>query len=237
MWSAVTRIVARSPGRPCARSARAIFFPRIFSDLEVRHAFRTALIEQHPRSPHAYSTPSHQAPTQGVVVCAGASDGFFAASVLKQGGSKIRLVLFEPDASWSEPLRRTFADDSARITIREKKLGSRCTADQTTLDAVADEFGEISFVEADVEGAEPEIIAGGKRALGESRSVRCSICCYHAWEHEKALRQAFEELGFSTSTSRGYFVFSPRAPFLRRAVVYAARDTARNGAKGRGPLQ
>jgi len=72
--------ILTEPGRPFRYvlvGPCKIYFPSQHSDEEIRAAVTTALVEQDPRSPHAYLSDDFDVEDGDTAVLAGASDGIF----------------------------------------------------------------------------------------------------------------------------------------------------------------
>jgi FkbM family methyltransferase len=137
----------------------------------------------------------------------GAFDGDTLASLVSVAGGKIAEYHgYEPDPANFQLLRRTTEALSAHITdrctIRECAVGrrwetltfaatgnvsARAASDGATLvesgpldDLLAD--ARPSFIKMDIEGAEPEAIAGGSGVIARSAPVM-AVCVYHLQSH------------------------------------------------------
>jgi hypothetical protein len=207
-------------GMPVASiNGRRVFFPRTFSDEQVRQAVTVALAEQHELSPHAYLPSTFELEPGGTAVLAGASDGIFCLQIVDR---MEKIYLFEPNAAWHEPLRNTLGPWGDRTEIVGKYLGASDTLDAVTLDTFLG-GRPIRYLQADVEGYESGVLKGAASTIRRSKPLKMSICCYHNHGDAESLHGQIDALGVHTRYSRGYFVMGLRAPYLRRAVIYGEK--------------
>jgi hypothetical protein len=194
-----------------------IYFPADMPDEVVRESVAIALREQHEGSPHEYLNASHDIQSGDTAVLVGASDGIFCLSLIERVR---RAILFEPDARWHAPLRETTRPWADKVEVVPKFLGSVNDDRTVSLDALPG-GREAQYIQADVEGHEAHVIRGAAGTIRGAPRIRMSICCYHNHGDAEELTGMLRDLGLQTRYSHGYFVMGLRAPYLRRAVIYA----------------
>ena len=181
------------------------------------------LAEQIPTSPHLYITDEHKVQAGDVIIDAGVCEGNFA---LKYVDICSKMYLFEPEESWQEPLRQTFKDYLDKVEIIPKFVSDVTNEKNITIDdALPDLSGENIFLKMDVEGAEPKALRGAKRILTNNK-VRASVCTYHNSDDLIKVKNIFQGLGYQTSTSAGYMIFTYdpnifNTADFRKGIVYA----------------
>lgn len=180
--------------------------------------------EQDSQSPHCYENETFKVEHGDVLVDIGAGEGNFALSVVEQAS---RIVLFESNKEWLEPLRATFRPWKDKVTIVNKFVGDINDSTSTTLDEYFSVDEKISFLKIDIEGAESLLLEGSKRILQVQHPLKVAICTYHKPEDEQEFRELLTQYGFATSPSNGFVIlFTDRkmkAPYLRRGLIRATK--------------
>ncbi len=225
--------VARDPASRLPYTVYAgkrLFFPRTWAAAKIRVYFGNLLIEQDIRSPHRYEFESCIVKTGDVVVDAGASEGFFALSVIE---TCAKAYLIECDDLWSEPLRHTFAPWSDKVTFLNTWLADADAPEdgRLTLDTLlGDEH--VGFLKADIEGSECALLRGCKRILERSPAMRAALCAYHSDTDAATLSSLLSEAGFSVSVAQGFMVWmSGQSLSLRRGVVRGVKQPPDTGVR------
>lgn len=197
-----------------------IFFPRAFPNTEIQSAVSIGLMEQDSRSPHRYVTGKFNVDDGDVGVFIGASNGIFCASLIEQLS---KAYLFEPDPVWHEPLRATFSAQADKVEILPLAVGAETRPGQTSLDHFFKNRPGPNYIQADVEGAEMEVLNGAEKLVAESSKLRLSICTYHNSSDFKRFEGFLSGAGYEIGNSRGYYFIGVRYPYFRRGVLYAWR--------------
>lgn len=114
--------------------------------------------EQDGDSPHRYFNGHERYPDrQDIVADIGAAEGNFGLEVV---GLCKKVYLFEYDDEWMMPLKKTFSKWGDKVEIIKKYVGETDDDARVRLDSFfADR--EVSFIKADIEGAEEEMLYGG----------------------------------------------------------------------------
>ncbi len=204
---------------------KRLYFKKRWSKKRIRLSFNELRKEQDIRSPHCYETDGFKIEKGDVLVDIGAAEGIFALSNADKAG---RIVLFESDKEWLEPLKATFAPWIEKVTIVNKFAGDVSNSKCVTLDDYFAPGDKLSFLKIDVEGAESRLLSGCKRILSDVKPLKIAICTYHKAEDEKELNEILVQYGLETSHSDGFLiVYTDRklkAPYLRRGLIRAVRN-------------
>jgi FkbM family methyltransferase len=150
----------------------------------------------------------------------GAHLGYFSLTMATRVGGSGRVVAFEPDPVVAGQLQRNLGLQDhpletvvvplvAAVGARSGRVPFACGADSstgrlsgtggvevevTTLDEAVERFGEPRLVKVDVEGAELEVLRGGRRLLG--RRSATFVVETHSEELERACVRLLESLGY-----------------------------------------
>ena len=205
---------------------RKMYFPndQDFSTRDGERFVVDILLEQRPNSPHCYTEGDHQVREGDVLIDAGVCEGNFA---LRYVDICSKLYLFEPSATWLEPLKCTFRDYRNKVEIISRFVSDVTDDKNITLDdALPDLRGENVFLKMDIEGAEPKALRGAKKILTGNK-VRASVCTYHNADDLIRVKSILRQFGYRTTTSAGYMIFlhDPKifdTADFRKGVVYAA---------------
>lgn len=203
---------------------RRLYFKKRWSKKRIRKSFNELIKEQDSRCPHCYEAKNFKVETGDVLADIGAAEGILALSVVEKAS---RIILFESNKEWLEPLNATFGPWKDKVVIVNKFVSDVTDAKCTTLD---DYFGvdeKLSFLKIDVEGAEANLLNGCKRILQQCKPLKVAICTYHKPEDEHEFTRCLTEYGFETSHSDGFvLLFTDRkikAPYLRRGLIRAIK--------------
>jgi len=203
---------------------KRLYFKRRWSKKRIRLSFNELTKEQDMQSPHRYETDNFKVETGDVFVDIGAAEGNYALSVVEKAS---RIILFESDKEWLEPLGATFAPWKEKVIIVNKFAGDVSNAKSVTLDDYFKADEKVAFLKIDVEGAESRLLDGCKRILREQHPLKVAICTYHKADDERELNEILMKYGFETSHSDGFMlVYTDRklkAPYLRRGLIRAIK--------------
>lgn len=203
-----------------------VFFPKEMGVVDIRAAVYAAFIEQDVLSPHCYNNGCFNFHNEGAGVFIGASDGIYCLSILEYFRS---VYLFEVDQKWIAPLTMTFAPWGDKVKIIQKFVSDRNKDDELTLDTFSQTINdEITYLQADVEGAEKKLLMGAEELLARGKNLKLSICSYHRHSDYSELGNILKSKGFSLSHSQGYLIMwmqvPLRKPYLRRGIIYADKS-------------
>jgi hypothetical protein len=205
-------------------NGKRLYFKKRWGNRKIRTLYNTLLKEQDLQSPHRYLSEQFRFEEGDVLVDAGVAEGNFALSIVEIAS---RIVLFEADKEWIEPLNATFEPWKDKVVIVNKYVSDITNATNITLDDYFTSEEKVSFLKIDVEGAESRLLKGSHRILSESKSLRLAICTYHKQEDEKEFKEILSKYGYTTSHSNGYMLYyydkKLKAPYLRRGLIRAEK--------------
>ena len=213
-----------SSGYPWAEiDGHRVYFPKEMAPGAVRSAVNSALVEQDALSPHCYRAEHFTFRNEGAAVLIGASDGIYCLSIMDHFSS---VYLFEADPKWLAPLTMTFAPWGDKVKIVQKFVSDQDTEQEITFAASIGD--RITYLQADVEGAEKRLLTGARQMLARESGLKLSLCCYHRHNDRVDLGDIVTKHGFSVSFSRGYLIMwmqvPLRKPYLRRGVLHAEKS-------------
>jgi len=154
------------------------------------------------RNFHAYEFEGARLKPNGLVIDAGASEGFFVRYALERGA---KLIVFEPVASLVGALKMTFDEEIANklVSILPYALGatSRMAKLETAEDHLFDSHisyngseikivalddiinhETVDFIKIDIEGSEMDAVEGARKTISKYKP-RLSIAVYHQVEN------------------------------------------------------
>lgn len=202
---------------------KRLYFKRRWGKQKIQNLFNLLSKEQDPRSPHRYLSDQFIFDKGEMLVDVGAAEGNFALSVVEKAS---RLILFEADKEWIEPLKATFEPWKDKVEIVNKFVGDIENAKSTTLDSYICGKNSPMFLKIDVEGAESRLLKGAERILGQ-QALKVAVCTYHKQEDEKQFTALLQQYGFETCCSEGYMLFyfdkKIKAPYFRRGLIRAKK--------------
>lgn len=204
---------------------KRLYFKKRWSKKRIRKSYNELIREQDSESPHRYEDKNFKFENGDVLADIGAAEGNFALSVVDKAE---RIILFESDREWIEPLNATFGPWKNKVTIVQKFVGDIDDSKCTTLDSYFAHDEKLTFLKIDIEGAESLLFRGSKRILSEQNPLKVAVCTYHKQRDEAEFKALLTQSGFQTRHSDGFMlVFTDRkikAPFLRRGIIRAEKQ-------------
>jgi len=206
-------------------NGKRLYFKKRWGKKKIQNLYNLLSKEQDIQSPHR-SLTEHIGLDKGQVrvhLCA--AEGNFALSVVEKAS---RIILFEADKEWIEPLNATFEPWKDKVEIINKFVSNITDSENTKLDDHISVNGTGTFLKIDVEGAESKLLNGCKRILSEQKPLKVAICTYHKQNDEKEFSELLSQKGFKTSPSDGYMLFyydkQLKAPYFRRGLIRAQKN-------------
>lgn len=203
---------------------KKLYFKKRWGRKKIQNLYNLLSKEQDIRSSHRYLTEEFEFENGEVLIDVGAAEGNFALSVVEKAS---RIILFEADKEWIEPLKATFEPWKEKVEIVNKYVSDFTDLLNTKLDDYISVNEAATFLKIDVEGAESRLLKGCKRILSEQRPLKVAICTYHKQNDEKEFTELLIQNGFKTSTSDGYMLFfydkKMKAPYFRRGLIRAQK--------------
>ena len=199
-YNMIIRVFRDDEGYPYVlHKGKKLFFPMKFTDDHVKKSYRTLLHEQDSKNSHHYLEEDRFPQKEDIVADIGAAEGIFALDVVDKCE---KIYLFEMEENWTTPLEKTFALYKDKIEIVKKYVSNKTDDVCVTLD---DFFRnkKITYIKADIEGAEVSMLEGGRKILA-TRIKRALICTYHRSDDEKKVTNVMTEFGFEKQANDGY---------------------------------
>lgn len=203
---------------------KKLYFKKRWSKKKIQNLYNLLSKEQDIRSPHRYLTDQFRFDDGEVLVDVGAAEGNFALSVVEKAS---RIILFEADKEWIEPLNATFEPWKDKVEIVNKFVSNITDSGNAKLDDYISTEVTGTFLKIDVEGAESRLLAGCNRILSDQKPLKVAICTYHKQNDEKEFTSLLTQKGFKTSHSDGFMLFfydkQMKAPYFRRGLIRAEK--------------
>lgn len=202
---------------------KRLYFKRTWSDKQIKRCFKNMALEQDPQSPHCYLTPYFGVSGNDRIMDVGCAEANFSLSVVDKVS---HITLFEVDEQWIEALKMTFKPWKDKVTIVNRFVSNITDVQNITIDDYTAE-NRISFIKADVEGAEEIVLSGATKFLRSAQPLKVAITTYHKQHHGDTLFNILTEAGLSCRYSNGYMILKNqgnlKAPYLRRGLIYAEK--------------
>jgi hypothetical protein len=203
---------------------KKLYFKKKWGKKKIQNLYNLLCKEQDIRSPHRYLTEQFKFEDGEILVDVGAAEGNFALSVVEKAS---RIILFEADKEWIEPLKATFEPWKDKVEIVNKFVSNITDSVNTKLDDYISAETDRIFLKIDVEGAESKLLAGSSRILSDQKPLKIAICTYHKQNDEKEFNALLTQKGFKTSHSDGFMLFfydkQMKAPYFRRGLIRAEK--------------
>lgn len=204
---------------------KKLYFKKRWGKKKIQNLYNLLSKEQDIQSPHRYLTEQFGFDNGEVLVDVGAAEGNFALSVVEKAS---RIILFEADKEWIEPLNATFEPWKDKVEIVNKFVSNISDSQNTRLDDHISVGNAGTFLKIDVEGTESRLLNGCNRILSEKKPLKVAICTYHKQNDEKEFSELLTQKGFETSPSDGYMLFfydkQMKAPYFRRGLIRAQKN-------------
>ena len=200
---------------------RRLFLKREWSEAQCQNYYNSLLMEQDEQSPHRYLKSQDRYPDRGDIVAdIGAAEGIFGLDVIEKVK---KLYLFEADNEWLVPLKKTFCNWEDKIEIISKYVSNEDGDNCISLNVFFKDRN-ITYLKADIEGAEELMLIGGEDVLRE-KVKKALICTYHRPNDEVLIKSFMEKCGFKTEYNDGYVLFiynvkTFKPPYLRKCLLY-----------------
>ena len=201
---------------------KKLYFKKKWGKQKIQNLFNLLSKEQDIRSPHRYLTEQFKFEEGEILVDAGVAEGNFALSIVEKAS---RLILFEADSEWIEPLNATFEPWRDKVLIINKFVSDITNATNTTIDDVILPGETPLFLKIDVEGAESRLLKGCERIILNQKPIKIAICTYHKQDDEQEFSSLLNQKGFEVANSDGFMLFfydkKMQAPYFRRGLLRA----------------
>jgi hypothetical protein len=196
---------------------KRMYFPKNWKDDKIQIYYNSLLQEQNTDSPHRYEYGMVQVNSGDVVVDIGASEGFFALSVIEKAK---KIYLFECNELWNDILEMTFSPYKEKVVIVNKYVGDYTDGNTTTMDHFFNGGQEVNFIKADIEGAELKYLKGSYNLLRASKNIKLTICTYHNKNDAQKIKQILLKNNFYVEFSKGYILSNWEKKYrLRKGLI------------------
>ena len=204
---------------------KKLYFPKEWTVSQCSKYYLSIIQEQDTRSPHKYLNEARRRPGKDDIVAdIGAAEGNFSLEVVDDIK---KIYIFESDEKWIAPLLKTFSRYGEKVEIVKKYIGNKVGKTSTTIDDFF-EHKEITFIKADIEGAELSMLRGGAIVL-KHKIHKVLLCTYHKPNDEIILRYEMENYGFECSFNDGYVLYmydreTFKPPYVRKCLMYCEKS-------------
>ncbi len=202
-----------------------LYFKRRMSPHAIKSLYLGLQLDQDNDSPHRYLNEDFKVEARDVVIDAGAAEGNFSLNVVKQAQ---KVVLFECDEDWIEPLNATFEPWKEKVVIINKKVSDKDSQHSISLDSLYTEYG-FTLVKADIEGDEGLLLKGLSETFKKNIPLKIVICTYHKKNDFDEFQKHLKEYGFKLAATSGFMIYyydKPlQEPFLRKAILRGERGS------------
>ncbi len=184
--------------------------------------FNSLLLEQDLLSPHRYLTDNFDVSVGDVIVDVGAAEGNFSLSVIEKAK---QVYIFEVEKDWIKALEATFEPWKEKVEIVQKYVSNEDTKNTIKLDTFFGNGQTVTFIKADVEGAEAQVVNGALNLIKSQSNLKIAICTYHRQSDAEELDKLLKNKGFVNHFSDKYMIFHygktnvVKPPYLRKAVL------------------
>jgi hypothetical protein len=198
---------------------KKLYFKRCWNEERIKKAYNFLLIEQDKDSPHLYLKDTFTVNYNDTVMDVGSAEGKFALSIIEKVK---KMYLFESDGEWIEPLFATFQPWENKVEIVNKFVSNSMNENSIKLDNFFKE--NVTFIKADVEGAEIEMLKGAKTILINDKP-KIVVCTYHNKDDANQIESLLRDYSYNVTSSRGFMIFldDMRPPYLRKGLIRAEK--------------
>lgn len=196
---------------------KRMYLKRTMNVKDAKDYVISLLMEQDIRSPHRYLPEDFIFYEDEVVYDIGAAEGIFALSIIDYVK---KIILFECDSEWIEPLRETFRDYE-NVEIVKGFVGNETGNNRILLDNYIEENEAPTLIKMDIEGEEIKALEGMRNSIMSLNRMRMFVCVYHRKDDEIKIRHVIPET-YDISNSDGYMIFPYDEyvePYFRRGVL------------------
>ncbi|MDR0303998.1 MAG: FkbM family methyltransferase [Chitinispirillales bacterium] len=207
---------------------KRLYFPKNWTKDKVIKYYHSLLIEQDLRSPHCYTCDGFEVKKSDIIADVGAAEGIWA---LENVETAKFVYIFEPQKDYIHALYKTFDPYKEKVRIVNKYVGcgSKWWNGKVEIDDFIAKNGvEISFIKADIEGAETMMLDGMPKLLKDKQDLRMLLCAYHRQNDADNLKKTLEAYGFSIEFSQGWMLlmhdrFGLQEPYFRKGLIRARK--------------
>lgn len=200
-----------------------MYFPNSWNNEKVKKYYLGLLAEQDKSSPHLYCDDDFCVDQDDTLIDIGGAEGFFALEYISIAK---KVIIFENNILWYEPLLKTFRPFQDKVEVLRKFVGSKSSGTFVKLDDFSDLFHIPLFIKIDVDGSEMEVLKGMRELLSINKRIKIAICTYHRQDDFDDFSIFLRSYGFKLSASSGYMLYfldrSQKSPYFRKGVLRAS---------------
>jgi hypothetical protein len=211
---------------------RKLYFTHLWTKEEILWKYKDFIENENilggdyiEKAPHRYQSESFHVKSSDILLDVGCAEALFALDVI----DKVKkVILFESNSIWFEPLKATFEKEmnEGKVVLIEKNAGEKNTSQSVTIDSVLkNEEYESLFIKMDIEGNEKKVVKSCIGLMRSDKDIRFSCCTYHRQNDAGILKNIFESNGYNTTFSDGYMLFLHdkhiRYPYFRKGIIRA----------------
>jgi len=195
---------------------KRLYFPGSWENENIQKYYNGLIYEQDIDSPHRYESDIVHVSPGDVVVDIGASEGFFALSVIDKAK---KIYLFECDEIWNKPQKMTFAPYKDKVVMVNKYVSDYTNDNNITMDQYF-EKQKVNFIKMDIEGTELKALKGSHNIFTVNKDIKVAICTYHNKDDAKNIRKILLKNNFFIEFSKGYIISVWEESFnLRKGII------------------
>jgi hypothetical protein len=168
--------------------------------------------EQDPESPHRYISDELNSRIKSgefdTLIDIGGAEGNLS---LELADRLKRIIIVEFEEKWQKPLSLTFAPYKEKTTIIQKFCSDKNDETCVTLDEMTKGIDlSKAIIKMDVEGAEAEVLCGGKNAIENAGCFL--VCTYHKEGDKEEFGKLFKEAGYRIEFTEKYLIWDVSYP-------------------------
>jgi len=204
---------------------KKMYFPNEYTEEKTRSYYIDILTDQDKRSPHCYNADGFEVGENDIIADIGAAEGIWALDNVEK--AKFAYI-FECDSKWARALHKTFEPFKMKVRIVNKAVGGLTENNNIAIDDfVAENRMGITFIKADIEGAEMAMLSGMPNLL-EKQELRLLLCTYHKQNDADEFNVFLKKRGFYTEFSNGHMLFiydkiGLQEPYFRKGLIRAKK--------------
>jgi hypothetical protein len=204
-----------------------VFFPKNLSPNMIKTKFNALLCEQDIESPHKYFTSDFKPNSRDYFYDIGSAEAIISLSVAEKVKKN---YIFEYDAKWFTPLKKTFEKFGDKVVIINKFVSDKTSTNTVKISDYISDLHNDYFFKIDVEGEELNVLKGMENILDKNMNIKIAVCTYHNGKDFQRVVEYLNNKNFNIQHSKGYMIFDlETAPYLRRGVVRAAKKFESKG--------
>jgi hypothetical protein len=207
------------------RIDKKLYFPQYWTEDKVKKYYSWLLIEQDCRSPHCYKSDGFEVDRNDIIADIGAAEGIWALDNVETAKF---VYIFECDRNYMRALHKTFEPYKMKVRIVNKYVSIFTENNKIAIDDfIAESGADISFIKADIEGAE-QMLKGATKLLETNRNLRLLLCTYYNQSDAAEFEIFLKKSEYFTEFSNGVMLFiydrlGLQKPYFRKGLIRAKK--------------